>query len=150
MESLFKTGLYVALGVLQLLIFAMLYCKYMEAKKIREVAEDLERELDENILSFKEQKEYLLKKVENWKLKATAPMMPDPNPPIVIHKYDLQKVKIRTEIDMFKTKEQAIRDGVDKLRDFIAPMVYSEFIEDYGKTVLYQEIWVGLSENFKK
>lgn len=150
MESLFKTGLCVALGILQFMIIVMLYCKYMEAKHLRSMVEDLGEELAYRVKEFNRVKTSLLKEVEDWKLKATVPIMPDLNPPIIIHTSDLQKVRIRTEMGRFKAKEQAIREGADKLRDFISPMVYSEFIEEHGNTVLYQEIWVGLSENFKK
>jgi hypothetical protein len=151
MEIILKILEYVMYGLLAvvaIMIPILFYCKYMEAKFARQWAGDLEQELEEVKKEFKHKESALIKEAQDWKLKATAPMMPDPNPPIIIHKSDLQKVIIHTELDRFKSKEQAIREGVDKLRDFIAPMVYSEFREDYGKPLLHQEIWIGLSENF--
>ena len=121
------------IGIIFLGIFAGYYRSLCFRFRDRNVAQQKYiKFLKEEILKSKLKESALIKECRDWKLKATAPMMPDPNPPIIIHKSDLQKVIIHTELDRFKSKEQAIREGVDKLRDFIAPMVYSEFREDYG------------------
>lgn len=142
--------IYVLLAVIVIMIPILFYCKHMEAKFARQWAEEQEREVKLLKESHSLENKALIKEAQKWKLLATAPMMPDANPPIIIHKSNLQKVVIKTELDRFPImREKAIREGVDKLGEFIAPMVYSEIIEDeWGRKVLYQEIWVGLSEKF--
>jgi len=91
-----------------------------------------------------------LENAKKWEKLSTCPPIQSMPDPIVIYKNNLQKICIKTEIGGYPVmREKAIREGIDKLTNFISPMVYSEFITINGTKYLYQEIWVGLSENFK-
>lgn len=98
------------------------------------------KKLGEQSIELEETKE----KARKWeKLTTCPPINPIPDP-IIVHKSNLQKVCIRTEVERSPVmREKAIREGIDKLTDYIAPLVYSEFITENGTKYLYQEIYVA-------
>lgn len=137
--------------VLSLWILERYRKKNMHLESLVESYKWKDKESAREINDLKQRVNLLSLESKEWELKATAPKMGDRSP-VIIHKANIQKVAIRTEIKDFPVmREKAIREGVDKIGDFIAPMVYSEFTDDdFGRKVLHQEIWIGLSEKFQK
>ena len=146
MESIFKTGLYIALSIVQILIFIMLYCKYMEAKCLREVVGDLEAELDENIKDFSNTKQDLLQEVEDWKRKAVTPLENFPTP-VVFERAEVKPWVAKTELEQEwgtnKIRPGQVERATQEFLNSIRPFIYSELVRENGRAVYYQEIFIS-------
>ena len=151
MEIVFKIIEYVIyslIGVIAIIIPVLFYCKYMEAEFSRQEAEDLEAELEEVRKEFKHKEKALIKEAQDWKLKATAPIISSSDPmPMIINRSNIKKIAVRYELEAGKTRDYATQKGIYEIMKAITPFINTEFSSEFGREIMYQEIFIGIKEN---
>lgn len=146
--KILEYAIYGLLAVIAIMIPILFYCKHMEVKFARQWAEELEREAELLKESHSLEKKALIKEAQKWEKLATSHIISSSDPmPIIINRSNIKKIAVRYELEAGKTRDYATQKGIYEIMKAITPFVITEFSSEFGREIMYQDLYVATIEN---